>query len=98
MWQGAPSFLLGTARFTFLSASLVILATLLAYVPPPLPIKSQLRIHSIEPPDHTPNHGKESRPRLPPGSYRTDARTQFQTSLRCGTMAAWRGETSSLSS
>jgi hypothetical protein len=80
-------FLLSIARYSFLTVSLDILAALLAYVPVPLPIEPQLRIRSGERPNYTPHpsHGIEAQPRLPAGSYRTDARTRFHNLLRRST-------------
>jgi hypothetical protein len=74
--SGPSSLLLSTVRCSFLSFLLVIFAYLLAYVPVPLPtgIKPQLR--SGEPPN-IPHHHIETRLRLAPGSYRTDARERF---------------------
>lgn len=74
-----PSLMLTRpVRCSFLSVLLVILATLTCvHTSAPLLIKPQLRFHS-EGPSNTSHHGIETRPRLPAGSYRTEARTRFE--------------------
>ena len=74
-----PSLMLTShVRCSCLSVLLVILATLTCvYTSAPLLTKPQLRFHS-EGSSNTSHHDIESRPRLPPGSSRTETRTRFK--------------------
>ena len=85
--SGASSLLLSTVRWSILSFLLAGLAYLLAHVPTPLSIKPQPR--SGEPPNILHPH-IETRGRLAPSSFRTDARGRFENispPLREGSVA-----------